>query len=62
MARFSIARSLRLALIGLAIVLSVVAAAGIASLYNARQSYEDVLSRSSGLATVVANLTSAAVV
>ena len=62
MARFSIARSLRLALIGLAIVLSVVAAAGIASLYSARQNYEDVLSRSSGLATAVANLTSAGVV
>ena len=62
MARFSIARSLRLALIGLAIILSVVAAAGIASLYSARQNYEDVLSRSSGLATAIANLTSAGVV
>ncbi|HEX4011333.1 MAG TPA: ATP-binding protein [Solirubrobacteraceae bacterium] len=62
MARFSIARSLRLALIGLAIVLSVVAAAGIARLYSARQNYENVLSQSSDLSTAVANLTSAGVV
>ena len=62
MARFSIARSLRLALIGLAIVLSVVAAAGIASLYSARQNYENVLSQSSDVSTAVANLTSAGVV
>lgn len=62
MGRFSIARSLRLALIGLAIALSVVAAAGIARLYSARQNYEDVLSRSANLATAVANLTSAGVV
>ncbi len=62
MGRFSIARSLRLALIGLAIALASVAAAGIASLYNARQSYENVLARSSDLGTAVANLTSAGVV
>ncbi|MFZ0090468.1 MAG: hypothetical protein WAL63_13225, partial [Solirubrobacteraceae bacterium] len=62
MGRFSIARSLRLALIGLAILLSAVAAAGIASLYNARQRYENVLVQSSDLATAVANLTSAGVV
>ena len=62
MGRFSIARSLRLALIGLAIALSVVAAAGIARLYSARQNYEDVLARSSNLGTAVANLTSAGVV
>jgi signal transduction histidine kinase/ActR/RegA family two-component response regulator len=62
MGRFSIARSLRLALIGLTIVLAVVAAAGIASLYSARQHYEDVLARSSALGTAVANLTSAGVV
>ncbi|MFL5860819.1 MAG: ATP-binding protein [Solirubrobacteraceae bacterium] len=62
MGRFSIARSLRLALVGLAIVLASVAAAGIASLYNARQHYENVLARSSDLGTAVANLTSAGVV
>jgi signal transduction histidine kinase/FixJ family two-component response regulator len=62
MGRFSIARSLRLALIGLAIALAAVAAAGIASLYSARQSYENVLARSSDLGTAVANLTSAGVV
>jgi signal transduction histidine kinase len=62
MGRFSIARSLRLALIGLAIALASVAAAGIASLYSARQSYENTLARSSDLGTAVANLTSAGVV
>jgi signal transduction histidine kinase/HAMP domain-containing protein len=62
MGRFSIARSLRLALIGLAIALASVAAAGIASLYSARQRYENVLARSADLGTAVANLTSAGVV
>jgi signal transduction histidine kinase/CheY-like chemotaxis protein len=62
MSRFSIARSLRLALVGLAVALAIVAAAGIASLYSARQRYEDVLVRSADLATAVANLTSAGVV
>jgi signal transduction histidine kinase/HAMP domain-containing protein len=62
MSRFSIARSLRFALVGLAIALAIVAAAGIASLYSARQHYEDVLVSSSDLATAVANLTSAGVV
>jgi signal transduction histidine kinase/HAMP domain-containing protein len=62
MGRFSIARSLRLALIGLAIALASVAAAGIASLYSARQRYENVLARSSDLGTAVSNLTSAGVV
>jgi signal transduction histidine kinase/DNA-binding response OmpR family regulator len=62
MGRFSIARSLRLALIGLAIALASVAAAGIASLYSARQRYENVLAQSSNLGTAVANLTSAGVV
>ncbi len=62
MGRISIARSLRLALIGLAIALASVAAASIASLYNARQRYENVLARSSDLGTAVANLTSAGVV
>ena len=41
MQRLSIARSLRLALVGLTVALALVAALGIASLYNARQRYED---------------------
>jgi signal transduction histidine kinase/ActR/RegA family two-component response regulator len=62
MSRFSIARSLRFALVGLAVALAIVAAAGIASLYSARQRYEDVLVHSSNVGTAVANLTSAGVV
>jgi signal transduction histidine kinase/CheY-like chemotaxis protein len=62
MSRLSIARSLRLALMGLAVALAIVAAAGIASLYSARQRYENVLVSSSDLATAGANLTSAGVV
>jgi signal transduction histidine kinase len=57
----TIARSLRLALITLTLVLAVVAALGVSSLYNARQQYENVLARSSSLATAAANLTSAAI-
>ena len=41
MQRLSIARSLRLALLALTLALAVVAALGIASLYDARQRYED---------------------
>ena len=62
MGRLSIARSLRLALIGLTIALALVAALGIAGIYSARQRYENVLAQSSDLATAVANLTSAGVV
>jgi signal transduction histidine kinase/HAMP domain-containing protein len=62
MSRLSIARSLRLALVGLAVALAIVAAIGIASLYSARQHYENTLVASSDLATAVANLTSAGVV
>ncbi len=61
MARLSIARSLRLALVCLTIALAVVAALGIASLYRARQRYEDTLVRSSSLATAAANLQTAAI-
>src|SRR5438309_1413694 len=43
MQRFSIARSLRLALVGLTIVLALVAAIGVSSLYSARQGYENLL-------------------
>ncbi len=51
-----IARSLRFALIALTLVLAAVAALGIASLYNARQSYENTLVSSSSLSTAAANL------
>src|SRR5437763_10905255 len=62
MRRLSIARSLRLTLIGLTLVLALVAALGVASLYHARQRYEDRLASSSSLATSAANLLAAGVV
>jgi signal transduction histidine kinase len=61
MQRLSIARSLRLALLGLTLVLAVVAALGVSSLYSARQRYENRLVESSQLATAAANLTSAGI-
>ncbi len=61
MRRFSIARSLRLALVGLTLLLALVAALGVASLYGARQRYETTLAHSSELATAAANLVSAGV-
>jgi signal transduction histidine kinase/HAMP domain-containing protein/ActR/RegA family two-component response regulator len=61
MPRLSIARTIRLALIGLIFTLAVVAAVGVASLYSARQRYEDALQRSSTLATASANLDSAGI-
>ncbi len=61
MRRVSIARSLRLALIALTLVLAVVAAAGVAALIGARQRYEDTLVRSAALSTAVANLLTAGV-
>ena len=45
MARLSIARSLRLALLGLTILLAAVAAGGVAYLYQTRQDYEDQLAK-----------------
>ncbi len=59
MQRFSIARSLRLALIGLTLVLALVAAVGVSSLYNTRQHYEDALTQSSALSVAAANLPAA---
>ncbi|MDQ6834780.1 MAG: ATP-binding protein [Actinomycetota bacterium] len=59
--RLSIARSLRLALTGLTIVLAAVATADVVSLYQARQSYENALARTSSLSTAAANLTSAGI-
>lgn len=61
MQRLSIARSLRLALLGLTVALAVLAALGISSLYNARQGYERTLASSSELAVAAANLESAAI-
>ncbi len=62
MQRLSIARLLRLALIGLTVVLAGIAAIGVASLYNARQHYENTLLRSSELSSAAANLATAGVV
>ena len=61
MQRLSIARSLRLALVVMTLALAVVAALGIASLYNARQRYENRLTATSSLATAGANLAGASV-
>jgi signal transduction histidine kinase/CheY-like chemotaxis protein len=59
MQRFSIARSLRLALVGLTLVLALVAAVSVSSLYSTRQHYEDTLSQSSSLSVAAANLPAA---
>ncbi|HWF51892.1 MAG TPA: ATP-binding protein [Solirubrobacteraceae bacterium] len=56
MHRLSIARSLRVTLVALTLGLGVLAAIGVASLYQARQSYENTLASSSALATAAANL------
>jgi len=52
----SIARTLRLALLGLTIVLAIIGAIGIAALYDARQTYEDELSAASATEVAAANL------
>jgi signal transduction histidine kinase/CheY-like chemotaxis protein len=62
MQRLSIARSLRLALIGLTVILALIAALGVASLYSSRQSYENTLVSASELASESANLATASVV
>jgi signal transduction histidine kinase len=61
MQRLSIARSLRLALVALTLALALVAALGIANLYNARQSYENRLAQTSALAIAGANLAGAGI-
>ncbi|HEY1516934.1 MAG TPA: ATP-binding protein [Solirubrobacteraceae bacterium] len=61
MQHLSIARSLRLALVALTLALALVAALGIASLYNSRQTYENKLEQTSSLATAAANLASAGI-
>jgi signal transduction histidine kinase/DNA-binding NarL/FixJ family response regulator/HAMP domain-containing protein len=60
--RLSIARSLRLALLGLSVALAVVAALGVAALYNARQHYEDQQGRAYELQVAGSNLLAAGVV
>ncbi len=52
----SIARTLRLSLLGLTIALAIIGAIGIAALYDARQAYEDELSAASALEVSAANL------
>ncbi len=59
MQRLSIARSLRLALVALALTLAAVAVAGVASLYSARQDYENTLAESAELSSVAASLPAA---
>ena len=61
MQHLSIARSLRLALVAMTVALAVVAALGIASLYSARQRYENRLTQTSSLAIAGANLASAGI-
>jgi signal transduction histidine kinase/CheY-like chemotaxis protein/HAMP domain-containing protein len=60
--RLSIARSLRLALLGLSVALAVVAALGVAALYDARQHYEDQQSGAYELQVAGTNLLAAGVV
>ncbi len=62
MQRLPIARSFRLALVGLTVVLAVIAGFGVASLYNSRQRYEDTLSSTAALTTAAANLYTAGLV
>ncbi len=59
MQRLSIARSLRLALVALTLVLAAVAVAGVSSLYSARQRYENTLTQSSELSSAAASLPAA---
>ncbi|MGI8730931.1 MAG: ATP-binding protein [Solirubrobacteraceae bacterium] len=56
-----IARTLRIALLGLTVVLAVIGAIGIAALYDARQTYEDRLSQTAQLEVAAANLLSTTV-
>ena len=59
--RRSIARTLRVALLGLTIALALIGAIGIAALYDARQQYEDRLSATSELEVAAAELLAATV-
>ncbi|MFP5365171.1 MAG: ATP-binding protein [Thermoleophilia bacterium] len=55
-AKRSIARTLRLSLLGLTIALAVIGAIGIAALYDARQTYEDETAAASAVEVAAANL------
>ena len=61
MQHLSIARSFRLALVALTLALAAIAALGVSSLYNSRQSYENTLEQTSSLATAAANLAGAGI-
>jgi signal transduction histidine kinase/HAMP domain-containing protein/ActR/RegA family two-component response regulator len=61
-ARLTLARSLRLALLGLTVVLAAVAAGGVAYLYETRQTYEDRLADAYELRTAASRLLAAGVV
>ena len=60
--RWSIARSLLLALVGLTLALSVIAAVAVSSMYSTRQDYENALARTYAVETAGANLLTASVV
>ncbi len=60
--RPSLARSLTVALVGLTLVLTLAAAAGIGGIYSARQDYEDALSRAYALETASSALFASGVV
>jgi signal transduction histidine kinase/DNA-binding response OmpR family regulator len=59
--RLSIARSLRLVLLGLTLAVAAIAGLGVAGLYDARQTYEDELARSYELELTTSRLTAATV-
>ena len=62
MARLTLARSLRLALLGLTVALAAVAAGGVAALYANRQTYEDRLAAAYQLQAAASRLLAAGVV
>jgi signal transduction histidine kinase/DNA-binding response OmpR family regulator len=62
MRHLPIGRALTLALVALTLVFAVIAALGIASLYAARQNYENEISSTSSLSIAAANLASAGIV
>jgi signal transduction histidine kinase/CheY-like chemotaxis protein len=62
LARLSLGRSIRLALVGLTLVLGAIAAIAMGNLYNTRQNYEDELARAYGLEAVSSRLLAAGVV
>src|SRR5437763_1268780 len=62
MPRLSIARSVRLAVLGLTLALTAVAGVGVAKLYDARQRYEDRLAQAYGLQASAGKLLAAGVV